>query len=132
MKRSSVRQAARIIFWCAAIFAYVCALAPGDPHIVAYDKGNHMIAFGALAVLARLGWSQARALLIGAALVAFGAFIEVSQAVPLIHRDASWGDLAADTIAVVAGLVFGAALLWAIRRMLPPQPADRPAPAAQR
>lgn len=117
MARAIVPLLARLAFWSALAFAYVCALLPGDPHIVSYDKANHGIAFATLALLARIGWPRVRAWRIAFALIAFGGLIELSQALPLIHRDASWGDLLADTIATLGGLVLGTAALAMLKRL---------------
>ena len=38
-------------------------------------------------------------------MAAFGAFIELSQAIPMIHRDAEWDDWFADLIATVVALI---------------------------
>ncbi|MBW8744235.1 MAG: hypothetical protein JF628_07810 [Sphingomonas sp.] len=35
----------------------------------------------------------------------FGAFIELSQAIPAIHRDAEWDDWFADMIAILLALI---------------------------
>lgn len=115
-------RACRFLFGAAAAVAYLCALLPGNPHIAAYDKGNHGIAFATLAVLARLGWRRPRAWRIAAALIAFGGMIEASQALPSVHRDASWGDLLADAIATLGGLLFGLLLQAMLDRT---QPAKR-------
>ena len=123
MTRETIRLFARLAFCAAAGFAYFCAIAPSDPGIVAYDKGNHLIAFATLAVLARLGWSRSRAGMIAVLLIAFGGLIEISQAMPIVHRDASWGDFWADVLAVALGLTMGAGLLHATRTWLPGEPA---------
>ena len=124
--RETVRLLARIGFWCAAIVAYVAAVIPSAPSLGDGDKIDHMAAFGTLAVLGRLGWSRRRARWIGIALVGFGALIELSQAIPIVGRDASWYDLLADTIAVLAGLTLGQLLLFAIRRAFPAAPGLKP------
>ena len=119
MDRDLIKRLARIGLWLAAAVAYAAAIMPNDPHVFQNDKANHGLAFVVLAILGRLGYSRAAAAPIGLALVAFGGFIELSQAVPLIHRDASWADLLADTIAVVVGLTAGTLLLMLIRRGRP-------------
>lgn len=127
MYRETVRLLARIAFWGAGILSYVAAILPRAPSLGHGDKLDHIAAFGTLAVLGRLGWSRRRASGIGLALVGFGALIELSQAMPMIGRDASWYDLLADTIAVLLGLAIGQILLLAIRRYFPMAPANRPA-----
>lgn len=106
---------ARIAFWGAGVAAYILALLPGDPHIFHYDKFNHMLAFAMLAVLGRLGHSHSRAVVIAIGLIAFGGLIELTQALPAIHRDASWADLGADAVATIGGLLIGTALLGLAR-----------------
>lgn len=119
MTRDTIKRLARIGLWLAMAGAYVMAIMPGNPHIFHYDKANHGLAFFVMAVLARLGFSRAMTPLIAIGLIAFGAFIELSQALPIIARDASWADLGADTIATFVGLLAGSVLLMAIRRHRP-------------
>lgn len=126
MYRETVRLLARIGFWCAGIVSYVAAILPRAPSLGGGDKLDHVAAFGTLAVLGRLGWSRRRASGIGLALVGFGALIELSQAIPLVGRDASWYDLLADAIAVMLGLAIGQILLLGIRRYFPMTPANGP------
>ena len=116
MFRDTARLLARVAFCCAAVLAYVSAVVPRGPDPFGNDKLYHMLAFMALAVLARIGWSRGSAYLIGLGLVAFGAAIEISQALRLVHRDPSWADLLFDMMAVVLGLVTGAMLLDMVLR----------------
>lgn len=115
MRSGLFTRLARIAFWGAGVAAYILALLPGDPHVFHYDKFNHMLAFAVLAILGRLGHSHSRALVIAIGLIAFGGLIELSQALPAIHRDASWADLGADAIATLGGLLVGTALLGLAR-----------------
>jgi len=120
MQRETIRLGARIAFWCCVVGSYTLAVMPVQREIGApNDKVNHIIAFVTLAFLGRLGWSRKRARWIGIGLIAFGAFIEISQGTALVHRDASWADLAADTAATIAGLILGKLALWEIRRRWP-------------
>ena len=119
VSRERVRRAARLAFWCALGGAYIAAVIPRAPSLGHGDKFDHMAAFVTLALLARMGWSRGRARWIAVALVGFGALIELSQALPLVGRDASWRDLLADTVAVGIGLALGTLLLGAIRRLVP-------------
>lgn len=116
MIRPPLPLLARLLFAGASGFAYVCALLPGDPSIVASDKGNHAIAFATLGLLARLGWPSARWWVLVVVLAAFGGAIELSQALPFIHRDASWADLGADIVATLGGVLLGAAMLAMLGR----------------
>jgi len=108
------------LFWAALVFAYVAAVMPGAeaPTIATWDKANHMIAFLTLTLLSALGWRRARLWRIGLLLAFFGAAIELSQAIPFIHRDAEFDDWAADVAAIVVGLIIAALLRPLFDRML--------------
>jgi VanZ family protein len=112
----TVRRLMRLAFWGALLFAYVCAVMPGGPQVGDSDKDGHVLAFVTLAFLARLGWSRRRALWIACALILFGIFIELSQATPLVHRDADIWDVVADTGGVAIGLLSGWVALAIFRR----------------
>ncbi|QJU59558.1 VanZ family protein [Sphingomonas sp. AP4-R1] len=116
MSIATLRKLMRLAFWAALLFAYVCAVIPGGPEIGHSDKDGHVLAFVTLAFLARLGWSRRGAIWIAAALVLFGIFIELSQATPIVHRDADIWDVVADTIGVAIGLVLGTVGLFLFRR----------------
>ena len=118
MNIAPIRTASRLLFWAAALFAYVCAIWPHSVNIISYDKGNHIIAFFTLGLLARLGYPRRRALLIALGLVCFGGFIEISQAVPFIHRDADLNDVFADGIGIAGGMALGQLILGFYRRFL--------------
>lgn len=110
-------------YWFRLLVALVAsvtlaALSPGHsaPSMGFGDKYEHLLAFGALALVAT--WSRpagASALWItGAALLAYGGCIEIAQlAVP--GRDSSWADLAADA----AGIAAGQAAAVGLRNLLP-------------
>ena len=111
MNAQVLARLSRLAFWAAAAFALVMALIPqpvyipGDPG----DKVLHMLAFATLAMLALIGWPRGSLLRIWLGLVAFGAGIEVLQAIPALNRDAQWLDLLADAGAAGAVLLAGAA-----------------------
>jgi VanZ family protein len=120
MKRETIRRGARWAFWGCVAGSYTFAIMPVTREIgTSNDKVNHIIAFATMAFLGRLGWSRTRARWIAVGLVAFGAFIEISQGTSIVHRDASWADLAADTVATIAGLILGKLALRIIRRRWP-------------
>ncbi|WP_174275380.1 teicoplanin resistance protein VanZ [Sphingomonas bacterium] len=121
MNAAPLRAAFRLLFWAAAIFAYVCAIAPRHVGVVAYDKGNHVLAFFALGCLAKLGWPRRQALWIALALAGFGGFIEISQSMPIFHRDPEWDDLFADCVGIAGGMALGSLLLMAYHRVVPRQ-----------
>jgi VanZ family protein len=93
-------------FWVVMLFTYVSAMLPGDmaPTLGSTDKVDHISAFLTLSLLARLAYPRRSLWLTGLALSFFGAFIEFSQAIPFIHRDADVMDWAADTAAIIMGL----------------------------
>jgi VanZ family protein len=74
---------------------------PGDPS----DKIQHIIAFTVLSGLAGASYRTSALLAIGIRLSAFGALIEIVQAVPALHRDSSALDWLADTGAVLVVLI---------------------------
>jgi hypothetical protein len=102
----------RILFWAACAFAFVMAVVPHPPILPGHpsDKLQHIAAFVVLAVLGRLAYPETkkRKLLLG--LMAFGALIEIVQAIPPLHRDADPLDWLADTGAALT--VFVIVALW--------------------
>jgi VanZ family protein len=104
---ASVRRA---LFWAAALFAFVMAVLPHPPEVPGNpsDKVQHVAAFATLAVLGSWAYLRTplRSLFLG--LSAFGALIEIVQAIPALHRDSDVKDWIADTIACgVVLLVIG-------------------------
>jgi len=104
---SPMRRLFVIAFWGALLFAYVDAVIPGKDaiSISAWDKINHMLAFFTITFLARAAYPLITVFRLFLLMAAFGAFIELSQALPFIHRDAEWDDWFADMIAIVAALI---------------------------
>jgi len=104
---SPLRRLFVIAFWGALLFAYIDAIIPGKDAISlsAWDKLNHMIAFFTITFLARAAYPRVPVFRLFLMMASFGAFIELSQAIPVIHRDAEWDDWFADLVAVVAGLI---------------------------
>lgn len=102
----------RTAFWCAALFALVMASLPHPPPLpgTPSDKIQHIIAFVTPTGLAALAYPAARVIVIILALVGFGGAIELVQAIPALHRDASLLDWIADTAAVGITLAAVAAL----------------------
>jgi hypothetical protein len=111
----------RLLFWAAAIFAFVMALLPHPPQLPAEpnDKIQHMIAFATLGALG--AWSYAATSLVQLLirLSLFGAAIELFQAIPALHRDSDVRDWIADTFA--CGLVL-LIVKWRRGRIAPPRP----------
>jgi len=110
-------SARRLLFWAAAIFAFVMAIIPHPPELPGEpnDKIQHMVAFATLGLLAAWGYTRTplARLLVGLSL--YGAFIELVQAIPALNRDSDVKDWIADTIAAGAVLL----LVALSRRRLP-------------
>jgi len=104
--------------WLAVLVAYVAAILPqaDAPHLARWDKLNHMAAFLVIGLLARLAYPRSSAFRLLAWASLFGALIEVSQAVPLIGRDAELADWVADVAAAITGVALGAVVLRLVRR----------------
>ena len=92
------------------------ALAPAPPRLLStgWDKLNHGLAFSTLAVAAAMGFTAAR-LRIGAALLAYGALIELLQAY-LPPRQADLVDLMTDGLGIAIGLLLAGGLRWVALR----------------
>jgi VanZ family protein len=101
----------RPLFWAAASFALVMALIPQPPELPGNpsDKLQHIAAFATLGMLGALAYPRAAALRLILGLSLFGAFIEVAQAIPFIHRDSDPLDWLADTVACAVAV---AAVRW--------------------
>jgi len=104
---SPLRRLFVIAFWGALLFAYVEAILPAHEtvHLTWWDKLDHMAAFFTIAFLARAAYPHMVVWRLFVLLAAFGGFIELSQAMPFIHRDAEWNDWFADITAIVIGLI---------------------------
>ena len=100
-------RAARVIFWTAACFAFVMAILPHPPELPGQpsDKVQHVIAFATLAVLGSFAYPATALVQLLVRLSIFGAFIEVVQAIPALHRDSDVLDWLADTAAVLVVLL---------------------------
>ena len=118
--RRRINSLVLVVFVAAAAFTLWRALLPGDDSVglIPWDKAKHFIVFYGLTVLAVLALPASRFWRIGAVLLAFGGLIEILQAVPVIGRDASAGDILADACGV--GAVFGPMLIarWRARQGL--------------
>jgi len=98
---------ARKLFWVAALFALAMALyphgvrLPGDPS----DRIQHALAFATLGLLGGLAYPRLSTSRLIIALALFGAFIEIAQAIPVLHRDCDFLDWLTDLAASVAAVV---------------------------
>jgi VanZ family protein len=110
--KAASRTLVRILFWAACAFAFAMAILPHPPMLPGNpsDKLQHIAAFVVLAVLGHLAYPHVkkRELLLG--LMAFGALIEMVQAIPALHRDSDPYDWIADTAAALT--VFVIIALW--------------------
>lgn len=100
----------RLAFWAAVVFTFVMATLPQPPALPATDKILHAVAFGTLALLASLAFTQISSKRLLLVFAMFGALIEVAQMIPALHRDAEVMDWVADMVAVSAVLLVGS--LW--------------------
>ena len=101
---------AKPLFWAAAAFAFVMAVLPHPPQVPGSpsDKVQHVIAFATLGLLGSWAFSSTSRLQLLIRLSLFGAFIELCQAIPALHRDSDVLDWLADTVACgLALLVVG-------------------------
>jgi hypothetical protein len=107
-------RSARSIFWAAAVFAFVMAILPHPPDLPGHpnDKIQHVTGFAVLALLGSFAYPRLSLWKLLAGLSLFGAFIEVVQAIPALHRDSDILDWLADTAAVAIVLT----LIWWKRR----------------
>ena len=113
MKR---RSYPRLLFWAAALFAFVMAVIPHPPHVPGEpsDKVQHIVAFATLGLLGAWAYARVSLVRLAIALSLLGALIEIVQAIPALHRDSDILDWAADTIA--CGTVLFAVRWWRSRR----------------
>ena len=106
--------------WVAQILLVgFAALTPGDaaPTFSPSDKFDHLLAFCVLAATGVLALQHRRMSLlrVGAALLAYGGFIEIAQ-MQIPGRYGDWADLLADAVGVALGL----GLTLTLRRFWPP------------
>ena len=105
----------KALFWAAALFALIMALLPHPPDIPGHpsDKIQHVVAFSTLGLLGTFAYPRGSVLKLIVGLSLFGAFIEVVQAIPMLHRDSDPLDWVADTVA--CALVVIAVRWWRAR-----------------
>ena len=97
---------ARAAFWLASLAVLVLTLLPPEQverlPLNFWDKAQHTLAFGTLALLGCWGWAQrAQRRRLFAALLLYGAAIEVAQHLTG-WRHGDWADWAADAVGVAA------------------------------
>jgi VanZ family protein len=108
-------RASSVRWWRAALALLLgvitwLALTPAPPRQadLGWDKLNHLAAFATLAVVAMLGRSGSYGR-VGAALLAYGALIEVLQSYTPT-RSGEWADLLADGLGIALGMLLVA--IW--------------------
>ena len=103
------------MFWLCFVVINALALSPA-PYLPPleifdwWDKAQHAIAFGTLAVLAVLAYPGVSKVRIGLLLIAHGVLIEVLQYLTG-YRFGDWQDALADGVGVLVGLALMAALM---------------------
>jgi VanZ family protein len=96
-----VSRLARFGFWLALAAVFILASLPEPPKVEMGDKIQHMLAFAILTALAVLGYRTKPFAWIALGLGAFGALIELVQAIPMLNRSSEWADWVADMAAVL-------------------------------
>lgn len=94
----------RWLFSICALAVLVLSLLPPDmaQPTTGWDKTNHLLAFGTLAVLGLRAW-PGRIWQLALALTAYGAAIEVLQSLTP-YRTSSWADLLVDVLGIAIGM----------------------------
>lgn len=102
-----INRFSRPAFWAALIFSYGAAIMPSAqaPDLHAGDKVNHIAAFVVLTLLGRIGYRSLAQWRLAVGLSLFGVLIELTQAIPVLNRDASVWDWVADSAAILATLL---------------------------
>ena len=106
-REQNSRLILRLLFWAAALAALVMALLPHPPELPGdpSDKVQHIAAFATLGLLGSFAYPTLRRRWLIVALSLFGAFIEIAQEIPALHRDSDPLDWLADTIACAAAII---------------------------
>jgi len=94
------------VFWAVLFAAYGLAIMPAEsaPSLGAGDKVNHIAAFAVLTALGRAAYRKYPAWRLAVGLSMFGMLIELTQAIPILGRDASIWDWVADSAAILVVL----------------------------
>jgi hypothetical protein len=118
MNESFLLRFARLGFWAACVATLVGAVIPPTTpglNFLPWDKAEHFVAFYALTAIAAFAFPRRSLAKLALLLCAFGGSIELVQALPLVHRDAEWGDWLADSVAIVSVLLPMALERWRVR-----------------
>ena len=103
--RTMVRKLAKSAFFIGLVAVIALSLLPQEtlPETGTWDKLNHALAYGLLAVSGRIGFKGLRSLLmVGLGLVVLGAGLELVQSVTP-GRDGSIQDVLANLVGVALG-----------------------------
>jgi len=102
VRRVSLRLR-RQVFLASVAAVLVMSLAPAGVELptTGWDKTNHLAGFAVLAILGNWAYGS-RTTTVMAALLAYGALIEVLQSFTT-YRTAEWGDLLADAMGIALG-----------------------------
>ena len=94
----------RAIFWIAIVLSFLAAINPQPPQLPGQpnDKIQHIAAFLMLGALAFFAFPRSSPVKLLIGLSAFGALIEFTQMIPVLHRDGDIMDWVADTGAAAA------------------------------
>ena len=109
-----VGRAFPALFWIALLLSFCAGVAPAGeaPALMPWDKAQHFVAFYVLSVLGALAYPRRSLLAIGAWVAAFGALIELVQALPVVHRDPDFWDWSADVLAIASALATATLGRW--------------------
>lgn len=102
---------------CAAVallLFYAFYPGPDHPRLLPWDKAEHFLAFGLIAVLVMIAFPRLRALTTLLGLAAACLAVELVQSLALVHRQPE----AADWLGGVIGAAVGVAIVTAWRRRL--------------
>lgn len=104
MRRLAVPHFRMLFAACALAVLVLSLLPPSVPEpTTGWDKTNHLLAFGVLAMLAARAWpGKGWQVMVG--LIAYGGVIEWLQSMTT-YRDASWLDLLADAVGIAMGML---------------------------
>jgi VanZ family protein len=114
------------LFWIALVFAYACAIMPAvdAPKFANSDKVEHIVTFITLSALAMIAWRGARWWSVFVPMAIFGAVIEFTQMIPILHRDAELNDWFADMGGAAVGIAIGYGVRMVLRRLVRERPAE--------
>ena len=123
--RHRIKRAAFWLIWPAIAVIVWGELTPHPPRAIdqlfGWDKAQHFTAYFGLALMAVLGWSGRRTILLFLAVIALGGALEILQG--FVGRDSEWGDMLANTIGAVTGTLLALGLL-AVARLVDRKRAD--------